>query len=260
MVVAIFAIFGLILGSFINAAVYRLHEGKPLANDRSECEFCHHKLAIQDLVPLFSWVALRGKCRYCGMPISIQNPLIESLMALLFVVSYLAWSFGTIYSRIYLGIWLLELTGLVIIGLYDLKWKLIPDGVIYVLIGLASASLGLNYVQNHSLAIISSHILAAGLAGLFFFCLHALGKGRWMGRGDINLAFMMGLILGSVSTLVAFVIGFNLAAILSLGLMAAKKVSRKDTIAFGPFLVVGTIVAMLYGGDLFNAYLNIFTR
>ncbi len=251
---------GLIAGSFVNAAVWRLHEHKPIVNDRSECPNCHHKLVSKDLVPLFSYLALKGHCRYCHKPIAIHYPLVELLTAVAFTWSYLAWPFSDLLSKISFGFWLVILVGLIILAVHDLYWLILPLPVMYILLGLAVLSLVVHLVLGDGLAVVGSYLVAAGLAGFFFLSLHMLGKGRWLGGGDVILAVLIGLLLGSSRTLVGLFIGFGSAALISIGLMAARLKRRKDTIPFGPFLIFGLFVAMLYGQAIFNWYLNLFVR
>ena len=276
MEIFLLAFLGLALGSFINAAVWRLHEQAKLQktaskkqkgvstsslsifNGRSMCPHCRHQLAAKDLIPLFSWLWLLGKCRYCGKPISKQYPFVEALTAILFVWSYLTWDFSGLGSYLNFGFWLLLLTGLLMLAMYDLRWMILPNRILAPLFIIAAAQLISGAIINHSWGIIGSHLLAASLAGLFFFSLHWLGKGRWMGGGDVKLAILMGLILGTTRGIVAFFVGFNLAAAYSLALIAAKRLNRKDVIPFGPFLIAATIIGVLHGQQLFNLYINLF--
>lgn len=258
MLVAVYAVLGLLLGSFANAAIWRLKVKKSIINDRSECPNCHHKLSALDLVPVLSWLALKGKCRYCKKPISVQYPLVELVMSGLFVWSYLTWDFHGTFSQISFGLWLPALVALVILAVYDLKWLIIPEILIRVLAVIALAMLIVSLFYTQPSSYIGSRILAALAGGGFFYLMYALGKGRWMGGGDVKLAFVMGLLLGLSNLLVAMLVAFNSAALISLVLLAIKKVRRKAAIPFGPFLVFGTIFAMLYGSRLFNAYLDYF--
>ncbi|MBI3983803.1 prepilin peptidase [Candidatus Microgenomates bacterium] len=280
----IISLLGLLCGSFINAAVWRLHlriqkpgarsqnkqaglktpnteHRKPdysLLSGRSVCPQCRHQLAAADLIPIASWLWLKGRCRYCHKPISAQYPIVELLTAGLFAWSYLRWDFNGLLSQLDLGVWLMMLVGLIILAVYDLRWMILPNAVIYPLIVLAVVHLGLRVAMTGSGEIISSNLLAAAVAGLFFYSLYVVGRGRWMGGGDVKLALLMGLLLGSGRTLVAMFIGFNVAALVSLILMAARRLKRQDLIPFGPFLIGATIVSMLYGAQFFNAYIDYF--
>lgn len=255
-----FAVFvlGLLFGSFANAAVWRLKVKKPLGKDRSECPNCHHKLGVADLVPVFSWLWLRGRCRYCKKPISVQYPVVELLTAILFEWSYLAWDFSHFFSYLSFGGWLLILVGLVILAVYDLKWLEIPEKVLRLLVALQTGVLIASVIISQSFDYVGTRLVAAVFGFLFFYGLYAFGKGRWMGGGDVKLAFLMGLLLGVSNLLIAFFLAFNIAAIVSLVLMAAKKLRRKSLIPFGPFLITGTVIALLHGQQLLNLYIDFF--
>ena len=134
MIIAILAVVGLILGSFVNALVWRMHEGLSVAHGRSMCPHCKHTLAARDLVPVFSWLMLRGKCRYCKKPISPQYPLVELATSGLFVASYIWWpSVFTGSQEAIFVLWLAILVGLVALAVYDIKWFLLPNKLIYPL-------------------------------------------------------------------------------------------------------------------------------
>ena len=288
MIIVILIIAGLTFGSFINAAVWRLRQQelaqqtgdssrktanspKPavasslqstdysLLKGRSVCPKCSHQLSARDLVPVLSWLLLRGKCRYCGKPIALHYPAVELLSAGLFVWSYLVWDFSSTGDGVNFGVWLAILTGLIILALYDLRWMELPNRILYPLMVLVAGWLIVRAMAQGSITLLTSHLGAALVAGGLFYIIFFISKERWMGGGDVKLAFLMGLILGGQKILVAMFVGFNLAAIVSLILIASRKLTRKDLIPFGPFLIAGTIVAMLYGSDLVNAYVNFFT-
>lgn len=255
---AIFFVAGTLFGSFINAAAWRIHRGESVVTGRSRCTRCEAQLAWYDLIPVLSWLWLRGRCRYCGEFISRRYPAIEIITGGLFAWSYLVWDFTTPYAALNLGFWLAILVGLVLLADYDTRWMLLPDKVLLHLLAVA-------VVQQVTVTIATGQFrgaidaaLAATLASLFFYGLFAYSRGRWMGGGDVKLVFLMGLVLGLANTLIALLIAFNVAALVSLTLIALRKMSRKDHIPFGPFLIGGTVVAMFYGATIFEAYQRIF--
>lgn len=255
----VFFILGLLVGSFVNAAVWRLHSGERLINDRSRCPRCAHQLAVIDLIPIVSWILLGGRCRYCGARISIQYPIVEVLTGVVFALSAGVWPLETTVDYAMFSFWLVLVTGFLILAVYDLKWMLLPDKV---LLPLLLPAIGL--VATRALAadaaggVIINHLGAALLAGLFFYSLYGYSRGRWMGAGDVKLVALLGLTLGLADTLIALLLAFNTAAIVSLALIGLKRLTRKDLLPFGPFLIGGAIVAMLYGQQLFEAYLRTF--
>src|SRR5476651_645529 len=135
MIIVVLVVFGLCLGSFVNALVWRLHEqdkkqakNLSILNGRSMCPNCKHELAAKDLVPVLSWLSLRGKCRYCGKPISVQYPLVEMVTSGLFVASYLWWPEVLHGAQVAaFGLWLALLVGLMALLVYDLRWFLLPN-------------------------------------------------------------------------------------------------------------------------------------
>lgn len=266
--IVIFAVLGLLVGSFVYATVWRLHMQEQakstkskkkysISKGRSQCPNCKHQLAWYDLIPLASWLILGGKCRYCKKPISIEYPLTEISTSALFVWFSLFWQFNGLANYIQFGLWLAILTGLIMLTIYDLRWFELPHQIIYTLIGLAAVLLVIRAFSG-DVGTFFSGIGAALVAGGFFYGLHAISDGKWMGGGDVKLAFLMGLLLGFQKLLLAMMIGFISAAILSGILIAAKKLTRKDMIPFGPFLIAGTILAQIHGTQIINAYLNLF--
>jgi prepilin signal peptidase PulO-like enzyme (type II secretory pathway) len=223
------------------------------------CPDCRHILAWYDLVPLFSWLWLGGKCRYCKKPISTQYPIVEALMAILFIWSYLVWNFSASLSYLLFGTWLLLVVALVILAVYDLKWMILPDKVMLAILVLAVIKIILASIQSGSWHTLLGYLVAALLGGGFFYALYALGKGKWMGGGDVKLVFCMGLILGLKGLGVALVLGFTSAAVISVLLIVLHKASRKSLIPFGPFLIAATFFAQLYGEQIFRAYLHLAT-
>lgn len=250
-------IFGLCFGSFINALIWRVRTKRPVANDRSECPNCHHKLSGLDLIPVFSWLMLRGKCRYCKKPISAQYPLVELITAALFVLSYWNWPvLTTNTSYLQLLTWLVVLVLAVALAIYDLKWMLLPNRLMLAL-GLCGAVF---MVVTAYLAkdwhILGGSLIAGFMAYGFFLALYALSNGKWMGGGDVKLVFIIGIILGVSKTLVALLVAFNSAALLSIALILGKKLGRKSLLPFGPFLIAGLITSQLYGQAIIDWYLR----
>lgn len=266
-------VFGLLVGSFVNALVWRLHEqgageenpvksaydGKTLSitRGRSICPHCGHRLAALDLVPLFSWLWLRGKCRYCRGPISWQYPLVELVTGLLF-----AWSAVVLNpqnSAAWVGLvgWLVVLAGLVALTVYDLRWMLLPDRVVYPLIFIMLATLCIQTLFGQPESIMLRHILAALLLGGAFLVLASLAGGRLFGGGDVKLGFLMGLVLGLRGVTVATLLAFWAASIIGIALIIVRRRSRKSYLPFGPFLALGTVIAVWYGKPLIDWYLRL---
>jgi len=238
-------VLGACVGSFINMAVYRIarrygiiNRQLPIINrKRSYCDFCGRELSFYDNIPIFSWLVYRGKSRCCGKKLPLTYPIVELLTGFLFVLNYY-----------YLSTYLLLFLSFLIFGLlvfeavFDFKYMLIPDVAAYSLIGLAM-------VRWIILGAKIDYIYSALLSALFIFILHKIKiKGREaMGDGDILLAFFMGLFLGFPSIVVAFYIAFISGALVGIILIIKKKVGKLSPIPFGPFLILGTVIALFWG-------------
>ena len=242
---------GLIVGSFLNCVIYRLEENKSFLKGRSYCPHCKHTLNWQDLIPLLSFLFLKGRCRYCQKPISLQYPLVELVTGLLFV------SFFIFHFSFFI---FLIACFLIIIFVYDLRHYIIPDKIIYpaILVSgiwylVSSIFLGL-YTKYEILNTIYSAFGAAA----FFLLIVLISRGKWMGVGDIKLAFLMGLVLSPPKILVALFLAFFIGAIIGMGLIISGKKTLKSEVPFGPFLVTGTFIALFFGEKIIQWYLNLF--
>jgi len=246
-------IFGTIVGSFLNCVIYRLEQGQSFLKGRSYCPHCKHTLSWQDLVPLLSFLFLKGKCRYCKKPISWRYPLVEIFTGIVFLSIFL---FNIQYSIFYI----LISCFLIIIFVYDLKHYIIPDSVIYpaiIVSGMWYFVYGI-LLNRSTLYDIRYTIYVALGAATFFLLIVLVSRGKWMGVGDIKLAFLMGLILGWPNILVALFSAFFIGAIIGTGLIMAGRKKLSSEVPFGPFLVMGTFLAMLWGGEIVDWYLTFF--
>ncbi len=284
--------FGLAIGSFLNAFIYRLevrqglvltkgkHKGKhkpSVLRGRSFCPHCGHTLAWQDLIPLLSFLFLRGRCRYCKQRISFQYPLVELATGVVFLFIFnfqfsISNEFSILQFFNILYLFILA-SSLITIFVYDLKHYLIPDKILYPAIGLAFLwrifeFLNLGFAQSFdwapgrmagwiSMPLIQA-ILAGILASVFFFAIYLVSKGKWMGFGDVKLAFLLGLFLGWPSIVVALFSAFCLGAVAGIALIAFKKKGLKSEVPFAPFLIIGTAIAFFFGSDIMSWYLGLF--
>lgn len=262
-------VYGLLIGSFLNAGLWRLHQQWgakseaarakfSLARGRSRCPKCNHPLSAADLVPLFSWLYLKGKCRYCRKSISSQYPLVELFTGVAFAVSgwllvpsgWMGW-FNLI-------VWLVLLSGMIFLAVYDAKHLLLPDKVLLPLITIRALQLVVLILLGNLTLSQAWPFFTAGLAiAAVFYAIVALSRGQWMGGGDIKLVFLLGLLLGPQKSLLALFIAFNSAAIIGVVLIATRRKGRRDVIPFGPFLIAGTIIAFLIGEQVIQAYLRL---
>jgi len=245
--------FGLVVGSFLNSIIYRLSTDESFLFKRSSCPHCKHQLSWQDLIPIFSFLILRGKCRYCKKPISWQYPLVELTTAILFLSPIINGSPTSIKLGDLFFYWIFT-SFLIIIFVYDLKYYIIPDKVIYPAIGIAF----LYQIIIHNSQFILQYLISAFGAAAFFLVIVLVSRGKWMGVGDIKLAFFIGLFLGWSNILVALFLAFFIGAIIGVGLIVTGKKTLKSEVPFGPFLVAGTFIALFWGENIINWYLRLF--
>jgi prepilin signal peptidase PulO-like enzyme (type II secretory pathway) len=252
---------GLAFGSFVGALVWRLHEHKDFVSDRSECEHCHHKLGPLDLIPLFSWLALRGKCRYCHKPIGWTAPLLEISMAVLFVGSYYVWplDFTTWQANLSFGLWLVYLVGLVALLVYDLKWMLLPNVLVFPLMGVAVVESAIRYsvqVGVSPIDYLNSVIFGIIALGGLYWALYTFSKGKWVGYGDVKLGVFMGIALGFQRSILALFLANIVGFLVVLPGLMIGKLKRTSRVPFGPFLIVAFILAFLFGDRIIDWYLS----
>lgn len=248
-------ILGLIIGSFLNCVIWRLYKEENFIVGRSYCPHCHHGLGLWDLFPVLSFVFLRGKCRYCKRKISLQYPLIELITAIIFSLVFIY--FGSIFS-LQLIFWLIIMAFLIVIFVFDLKYFIIPDEVVYPAIFLSIIWLLYSFFNG----MISSHEIILTIASsigaaLFFFLIWFFSKGMAMGFGDVKLALLIGLLLGFPNTIVALFLGFLLGAIIGSVAVFLKRKGFGSEVPFAPFLVVGTIISFFFGNNIINWYFSL---
>lgn len=256
MVITAIFVFGLIIGSFLNAVIWRLHSGKSILAASSECPACGHSLSFLDLVPVVSFFALGRKCRYCKRPISWQYPLVEIFTGLAFVLialppPFLPHQWGGIEGGGLATYYLLLTTCfLLLIFVYDLKHYLILDKVVFPAALLALLYQG--YQGNWTQALIG----AAALSGFFGF-LYFVSRGRWIGFGDVKLGVFLGFLVPWPQTIVLFFLAYFLGALVSVPLLLAARKKWSSRLPFGAFLTVAAFVAMLWGEGIMSWYLSL---
>ena len=233
----------------MNCVIYRLEQGKSFLRGRSFCPNCKHQLSWQDLIPIFSFLILGGKCRYCSQKIPWQYPLVELFTGIIFLSILLTNS--NIYAMAYL---LLVSCFFIIIFVYDLKHYIIPDKVVFPAIGVALAYDLLRFDLLGRSNLLASAFGAAG----FFLAIVLISRGKGMGIGDIKLAFLMGLFLGWPNIIVALFLAIFLGAIMGIGLIISGKKTLKSEVPFGPFLTIGAFSALFWGEKIINFYFNLF--
>jgi leader peptidase (prepilin peptidase) / N-methyltransferase len=259
-------VFGLVIGSFLHVVIDRsLRDESPLEG-RSYCPECKKQIAWYDNIPLVSYMLLGGKCRNCKKPIALSYPLVEFLTGALFVWWYLGgfliFQFFQLNSHPFVLIqpifWLVVGILLLIIFFTDAIAYIIPDyavaclTVLVTIYRLALWYFGIMTTRD----IISSFLGSIGLV-IFFFALWAFTKGRGMGFGDVKFSFPMGLLLGWPNMLAGVMVAFIIGAVTGVMLIGMKRKSMKAIIPFGPFLVIGTLLSLVFGDQLVQWYLGV---
>jgi leader peptidase (prepilin peptidase)/N-methyltransferase len=275
-------LFGLCLGSFAGATVWRLRArqllqekqqgekinqkeydrlkklNQSILNDHSVCLNCGYKLRWYDLIPIVSWVLLGGKCRRCKKPIGYFEPLMEIGVAAFFIFSYAFWPYplNSSLEIARLLIWLVSGVGLAILFGYDKKWSILPDVVNYtvIILGFISATLVVVGSSDQIMSLVNIIGAVAVLGGLYWV-IYIVSKGLWVGFGDVKLCLGLALLLADWK--LAFIALFAANLIGSLAVMPGlitKKLKGDSHVAFGPFLIAGFVVAGLFGSYIINWY------
>lgn len=244
-------IYGLIIGSFLNVCIYRTPRRESIAFPASHCPICNTTLKWYDNIPLFSYILLKGKCRYCSSKISIQYPIVEVFNAIIYIILFYYYSFSLdfIYYALISSV-------LIIITFIDLKEMIIPDILVIILLILSVTYKTLNYFLNSISPQILNSLGGFLIAGGLFLAIVILSKGG-MGGGDVTLISALGFILGIKYILFNIFLSFIIGAIISLFLLITKIKSRKDPIPFGPFIVLAFFITLLWGDRILYWYANL---
>lgn len=245
-----FGFFGLFFGSFLNVVVDRLPRNESIVKGRSHCEACKKTLAWYDLIPVFSYLFLRGACRYCHARLSSYYLISELVTSLLFALTFwllvhgdIRLTLSSINDYVIVLYHFVLLACLLIIFFIDLKFGIIPDKIVLPLAALTAI-----YVIVISPHVLTNHVLTAVGACVFFLIIVLATRGRGMGLGDVKFAFVMGLILGFPNIITALYIAFLTGALISLILvLTGKKRLKGGSIPFGPFLVLGLYLSIFLG-------------
>ena len=239
MVESIIFLLGICIGSFLNVVIDRVPNGESIAKGRSYCDHCKKTLRWYELLPVVSWILQGGKCLRCRKKLSIQYPLIELITGL-----------GFIYiGRTLPSSFIITLTSFIIFStllvtlMVDLKYELISDvHMVIIFIGAAI----LHYASLQSISLVTPYLLAGFGASLLFFLFWAFSKGKAMGFGDVELAFVLGFLAGFPVIIYGLYIAFLTGAALGVILILVGNKTLKSHVPFGPFLIAGTGIAMLY--------------
>lgn len=246
--IALMALLGLSIGSFISVVAYRIPIGESIVSGRSRCPSCEAQIGARDNVPVLSWLLLRGRCRSCGTRIPVTYPLVELGLAALFVGAFLAFEedAAEIVLACVFGATLASIT------LTDLEHRIIPNKVL-----IASAVIGIAIAAPTDPDAMPERLIAAAVASGVLFLAVMIRPGG-MGLGDVKLAAVMGLYLGR-AVAPAMLIGFLVGALYGVALIARHgSEARKRKVPFGPFLALGSVIAIFAGDDIVDWYTDSF--
>ncbi|MFZ1243140.1 MAG: prepilin peptidase [Candidatus Saccharimonas sp.] len=265
-------ILGAVLGSFAGAQVWRLRArqleedknagesydkkeyarlkiliGRKQKDDRSLCLHCKHTLAWYDLIPIVSWLATKGKCRYCKRSIGYFEPTMEIVMALFSIVSYILWPWDISGTWPLFIVWMVAGVTLLIMAAYDAKWQLLPDIANYAFIGLSVAFILLRVYFVGDVSTLSLVGSLAMLAGLYL-ALFMISRGAWIGFGDVKLCIGLALFLADWKlAFLALFLANLLGCFMVIPGLLSKKLTASSQVAFGPLLMAGMVISFLLG-------------
>jgi leader peptidase (prepilin peptidase)/N-methyltransferase len=244
-------VLGLLVGSFLNVVVHRVPAGQSVVRPRSSCPGCGTEISARDNIPVLSWLLLRGRCRSCSAPISVRYPAVEALTALLFLAMALRFGWSAELPAF------LYLTAVgVALAAIDIDTRRLPDALTLPSYVVGGGLLALAEAVDDTWGTLLRALLGMVVLYTFYFVLMLVRAGG-MGFGDVKLAGVLGLYLGwlgwGVLAVGAF-LGFALGAVVGIGLMLAGRAGRKSAIPFGPFMLVGALIAILWGPWLVDAY------
>ncbi|MEG0240076.1 prepilin peptidase [Anaerorhabdus sp.] len=238
-------ILGLVIGSFLNVCILRYQSHEPISKGRSHCPKCNHTLSWYELIPLFSWIGLKGKCKHCHQPISIQYPIVESLTAICFLILYL--KFGITLDTL---IYFIFASVLIYAAVIDLQTMIIPDRT-HILCLLCGVLLLILHPSQ-----LTDRLIGAVVVCIPLLIIAYLTKG--MGYGDVKLMGAAGFVLGWQNILLSMMIASITASIVGIISTRMKKTSLKSEMPLGPHLIFAILFCLVYGQSLINWYLSSF--
>lgn len=257
----LFGLLGLAIGSFLNVCIDRLPAKRSLVYPSSHCDACQHPLSVLDLIPGFSFLWLRGRCRHCGARISRRVFWVEAITGFLFVFVFLFYGL-----TVQMAITIVYFCVLLLLAMIDLEQGLLLNVIIYPAIAVVFI---INMVAPDVVKDVKDIYppgtgilkgLAGGAAGFFILLFIALIFRSGMGWGDVKMAGLIGLMAGFPRVLVVILGSIVLGGLSGIFLILFKKKGRKDTVPFGPFLTLSAILALLWGIEIIKWYLKLFSR
>lgn len=239
-------LFGIVIGSFLNVCIFRIPNHETVVTERSHCMNCGYQLSWYDMVPVFSWLCLGGKCRKCKTPISPQYPIVEAVNGILYMVVFAVNGFS-LESILYC----LFVSALLVLSVIDWRTYEIPIGINIFILVLGILHTALDYSNW------LTYVVGFFSVSLFLFLLLWISKGRAIGGGDVKLMAVAGLLLGWKLAILAFFIGCIVGSVIHL--LRMKLSGADKVLAMGPYLSVGLFIAALWGNAMIGWYLGMFS-
>ena len=239
-------LFGIVIGSFLNVCIFRIPNHETVVTERSHCMNCGYQLSWYDMVPVFSWLCLGGKCRKCKKPISPQYPIVEAVNGILYMVVFAVNGFS-LESILYC----LFVSALLVLSVIDWRTYEIPIGINIFILVLGILHTALDYSNW------LTYVVGFFSVSLFLFLLLWISKGRAIGGGDVKLMAVAGLLLGWKLAILAFFIGCIVGSVIHL--LRMKLSGADKVLAMGPYLSVGLFIAALWGNAMIGWYLGMFS-
>ena len=241
-------LYGIVIGSFLNVCIYRIPLGQSLSKQRSHCMTCGYQLRWFDLIPLFSWLFLRGKCRKCGAKISPQYPIVEATNGIIYVLIFLVHGFEDRTSLLESILYCLMASALLALSVIDFRTFIIPFGfnVFIFCLGAVNLIYRIFFVKSPDIWLyIIGFFATSVIAGILYLC-------KTMGGGDVKLLAASGFLIGWKLSLLSFFVGCIIGAIIHPIRMKVSKQGR--TLAMGPYLSAGILIAVLWGYKFIEWY------
>lgn len=239
-------IFGIIIGSFLNVCIYRIPRDESIAYPQSHCTNCNSSIKWYDLIPIISYIILKGKCRHCNQHISIRYPIVEFVTGILYVMIYVKFGFGIEFAKYAVFTSVITVIGMIDLDTTDVYFQVIAIGLISAMVFM-----GIYYYNGFP---VITYIYGGALGGGLLALITVVTRGG-MGWGDAEICLVCGLFLGFKLTFVMLFFSFIIGAFIGVLLILSKKKSAKDYIPFGPFVAIAAIFTMLCGQNILNLYL-----
>ena len=240
-----YSILGIVIGSFLNVCIDRLPSGSSIIKPPSQCSHCKRRLSVLELIPVLSYILLRGRCRTCNEKIPLRVLVVEIGTGVLFLLIW--YRFGQSWTTLLYSFYSVLL---VVIGFIDLEQQRILNILIYPAIGVGLLMIPILHSNTPWM------VLAGGLLGFGVLFLIAFLAPGAMGMGDVKLTIFLGIILGFPIIVIALFLAFVSGGLVAGALLVLKKIKRKDTIAFGPYLALAGFITLLYGNQIFEWWLR----